>query len=44
MAMKRRALLLLAAATAGTFVLRRKLGLHEDLDWEEIDKPGSWRR
>lgn len=39
--MRRRTLLVLAAATAGAYVLRRKVGLHEDLDWEEIDKPGS---
>lgn len=39
--MRRRTLLLLAAGTAGAYVLRRKAGLHEDLDWEEIDKPGS---
>ncbi len=39
--MRLRPILLIGAAVAGAAVLVRKAGIHEDLDWGDVDKPGQ---
>ena len=39
--MRIRPILLTGAAVAGGALLMRKAGIHEDLDWESVDRPGQ---
>lgn len=39
--MRIRTILAIGAAAAGGAVLLRKAGIHEDLDWDSVDKPGQ---
>lgn len=39
--MKLRMVIAVGAVTAGATLLLRKVGLHEDLEWETVQNPGS---
>jgi pimeloyl-ACP methyl ester carboxylesterase len=39
--MRRRTILFAGVAAAGAALLLRKAGMHEDLDWESVEKPGK---